>query len=291
MPGTRLKPEKKDDRVPLFLIQRSVGSSSSSNTPPSRSSPADSAHIHGWSLFFPAHWSMAFLNSLIHTGTRVGGLRERRTQVFESGSLDFPFDYPSTPAYEREALLSAQAEREAWERKPPAKRVEWKSVGTRSPWKGDWEAVLGFASVSNGDPDLLETQRGAEDMSMFQQEKMWFLRGTDVGELIYTVADSSDPGSTLLHRLNEFRSKRGLPALESNSSDTFLKSALVPVKLNICGRGAPNDLAAIYDVDPVEAGYIRSVLAKKREGDVFGDVDEKVCSEMKSPNLLALYHS
>lgn len=283
VPGTRLKPEKKDDRIPLLLVQRSIGSSASSNTPLSRSSPGELAHIHGWSLFFPAHWSMAFLNSLTYTGTRVGGLRERRTQVFESGSLDFPFDYPSTPAYEREALLSAQAERETWERKPPAKRVEWESVGTRSPWKADWEAVLGFASVSDGDPDLLETQRGAEDMTMPLKEKMWFMRGTDVGELIYAIADSSDPGSALLHRLNEFRNKRCLPVLQNNSSDTLFKSALVPIKLNICGRGAPNDLAAIYDVDPVEADYIRSILAKKREGDIFGDVDEKL-SELTAGN-------
>lgn len=281
VPGTRLKAGKKDDRIPLLLIQQSMDSSSS-NTFCSRTPSNDTVHIHGWSLFFPAHWSMAFLNALTHTGTRVGGLRERRTQMFESGLLDFPFDYPCTPAYGQEAVLSSRAEKEEWERKPPAKRVEWGSVNTRSPWKADWEIVLGFFPASTADPDLLETQRGAQ-----HQERMWFLRGIYVQEIVQSIAHTSDPGSALLHLLNSYRNKRRLPSLETNGD--ILKGALVPVKLNICGRGAPNDLAAIYEIDSVEADKIRRVLIEKRGGDVFGDADEKVCSDMKSPRML--YHA
>ncbi|GJJ13300.1 hypothetical protein Clacol_007552 [Clathrus columnatus] len=284
VPGTHLWPQKQDDRIPLLLMQRSI-CSQSSNTIPARSSPVDSMHIHGWSLFFPAHWSMAFFTSLTHTGTRVGGLRERRTQVFESGLPDFPFDYPCTIAYEQEAALSAQAEKEAWERKPPAKRVEWGSVDTRSPWRADWEVVLGFSSqldpdpASVSDPDLLRTQREPERT---QHGRMWLLRGVDVRELVHSIAHTLDPGSALLDELNRYRNKRSLASL-ALTGGVLLEGALVPVKLTICGCGAPNDLAAIYDIDPDEADKIRRLLSGKQAGDIYGDTDQKL-SELTAEN-------
>lgn len=100
---------------------------------------------------------MPFFFSLTHTGTRVGGQVERQTQAFESGTSYFPRDYPCTMSYEEYADDRACKEEETWSRKPPAKRPNYKKVGTRSPWKADWDVVLGLE-----DPSAQERDAGDE---------------------------------------------------------------------------------------------------------------------------------
>ena len=223
---------------------------------------------------------MSFFTSLIHTGTRVGGLRERRTQVFEAGSLDFPFDYPLVPAYAREEKILEKVEQERWERKPPAKRVEWESVGTRSPWRADWEVVLGMPSTRVQDmEDHLDVQkepaRPINNEIQGVPETMWLLRGPDMADIIEAASIAQDPAVTLLERINALRTKRGLDGLQISASE-LLKGALVPVKLDLCGRGNPDDLAAIYEVEHDEGKELRRMLTKKKRGDIEGDVDDEV---------------
>lgn len=224
---------------------------------------------------------MPFLTSLIFTGTKVGGLRERRTQAFESGVHDFPFDFPLTGAYEKEEELSQTVEKDRWERKPPAKRVAWETVGTRSPWRADWEVVLGFGDRGKGaGEELLGTQREVEGQGMDQDEdgirqRMWLLRGPDTPNLIDAVSRSDSPPTILLERINALRAKRMLNPFPIDADD-LLKGALVSINLNVCGRGAPDDLAAIYRAKEDEAKETRGLLEKKRWGDVEGDADEEV---------------
>ena len=105
---------------------------------------------------------MPLLSSLTHTGTRVGGQRERETQRREAGCAYYPRDYVSARGNKWWVVENAREEREMWERKPPAKRVNWEKVGTESPWEPDWEGVLGLGSGKGK-----ETQRavGREDVS------------------------------------------------------------------------------------------------------------------------------
>ncbi|KAF8582845.1 POP1-domain-containing protein [Ramaria rubella] len=287
IPGTALQPLRQDDRVPVVLIQRTAAPISSSPTP-MKSDATDGNTIHGWTILLPPHWSMAFFSTLIHTGTRIGGLRERRTQVFEAGSPDFPFDYPLTPAYDREEVISERVERERWERKPPAKRVGWDSVGTRSPWRADWEVVLGFPPRQiqkqvQEDGGLMDVQRESlddtsrtanRDKDDRAKETKWLLRGPDTPGIIEAASTALHPAATLLDMINAQRAKRALGSLQMEGRE-LLNGALVPVKLNICGRGAPDDLAAIYEVGPNEGRQIRQMLAKKKGGDVEGDVDDE----------------
>ena len=80
-----------------MLIQRSLESPldvvSHSGTIASASL---SRPIHGWTLIAPKGWGMPLLSSLTHTGTRVGGQRERETQRREAGCVYFPRDYVGT---------------------------------------------------------------------------------------------------------------------------------------------------------------------------------------------------
>lgn len=131
VPGTPLNPLRQDDRIPLLLIQRSL------------ESPSSTHGIHGWTLVFPAGWGMPFLPSLIHTGTRVGGQRERASQAFEAGAAYCPRDFPCTEFYNKCWDERAVKEKAKWDRTPPAKRANYKKLGTRSPWRADWKLCLG----------------------------------------------------------------------------------------------------------------------------------------------------
>jgi ribonuclease P/MRP protein subunit POP1 len=252
VPGTPLSALRQDDRIPALLIQRSL-EPAASVTPSSNHTPS----IHGYCLILPAGWSMPFFSSLTHTGTRVGGLRERQTQSFESGVAYFPREYPFTKAAGQEDEERAQEEQGRWERKPPAKRCNWEKVGTRSPWKPDWEVVLGL-EVGSG--EFVTTQR--DDTS---QKKIhpWLLRGPDISQILSSASKLLNPSLGLHAEINKLRLKRDQRPLESTiSADDLWRGALVRVQLKMCNRGNPGDLAVIYAVGDEEAMKWRVVLEK-----------------------------
>ena len=262
IPGTRLDPLRQDDRIPVLLIQRSLASSSS-----------DSEAIHGWTLIIPAGWSMAFLNSLIFTNTRVGGQLERQTQVYEAGAMYYPRDYPFTLAYDAYALDRESTDKSDWERKPPAKRVNFEALGTRSPWRADWEVVLGISTQDNehiGPPAFITTQREtvSETNIVEPNIKPWLLRGSDVPKILTNIFSVFDHGAAVLLEISKLRLKRGLAPLSDDvKSADLLKGALINVKISMCSRGAPQDLAAIYSLpDDLYKKWEKALLLRASGG-------------------------
>jgi ribonuclease P/MRP protein subunit POP1 len=262
IPGTRLDPLRQDDRIPVLLIQRSLASSSS-----------DSEAIHGWTLIIPAGWSMAFLNSLIFTNTRVAGQLQRQTQAYEAGTMYYPRDYPFTRAYDTYALDRESTDKGAWERKPPAKRVNFEALGTKSPWCADWEVVLGISIQEEERPDSLAfvtTQR--ETVSEMNAEKPiikpWLLRGSEVPKILSSIFSVFNHGAIVLLEINKLRLKRGLAPLSNDvKSADLLKSALINVKISMCSRGAPQDLAAIYSLtDDLYKKWGKALLLRASSG-------------------------
>jgi ribonuclease P/MRP protein subunit POP1 len=258
VPGTPLSPIRQDDRIPLLLIQRSL------------ESPSSTHGIHGWTLVIPAGWGMPFLPSLIHTGTRVGGQRERGTQAFEAGTAYFPRDFPCTEFYEKYWDECAVKEKTKWNRTPPAKRANYKKLGTRSPWRADWEVVLGLPVAPGVDENLVSAQRGPQDAMEVDKAsavRPWVLRGVEVPTILEKVTQVLDHGAGLLAEINRLRTKRGMDVLDASyRPEDLLKGALVMVRLKMVSRGAPNDLAIIYRVDDVEAKKIIQENGKTREG-------------------------
>jgi ribonuclease P/MRP protein subunit POP1 len=211
---------------------------------------------------------MPFFSSLTYTGTRVGGQRERQTQSFEAGSAYFPRDYPFTNAYISYADKREQEDKGRWERKPPAKRANFEKLGTRSPWKPDWEVVLGLdTAMIQGDGDLLPTQR-EDNFSMATVKKVrpWLLRGVGVPAILENVSNMFNHGAGLLAEMNKLRTKRTQDSLESKiRPDDLWKGALVMVQLTMCGRGAPDDLAAMYNIDDAEARRWANVFDRTKK--------------------------
>src|SRR6266404_2227492 len=173
VPGTSLRPTASDNRIPVLLIQRSVkpaSTSPSSSTPhPTQSlqrTTKPDPNLHGWTLIVPQGWGMPFLTSLVYTGTRVGGQREREHQAFEAGAVYFPRDFPTCLAYEQFAASRAIEDEERWEKKPPAKRVSWDKLSALSPWTSAWRVALRLDDAPRGeivdyetDEDIVPTQR------------------------------------------------------------------------------------------------------------------------------------
>ncbi|KAH7927632.1 POP1-domain-containing protein [Leucogyrophana mollusca] len=251
IPGTALRPLRQDDRVPILLIQRSVENATSSQQA-----------IHGWSLIVPAGWSMAFFSSLIYTGTRVAGQRERKTQAFEAGAAYFPRDYPLTPFYNRFADEREREEKEAWERKPPAKRPNFEKLKTRSPWKPDWEVVLGIQAPAQEDLVTAQRENPAPDADA-RAIRPWLLRGPEAPGIIEKALNMFNHGAALFAEINRLRTKRSMDVLGSGVRvDDLLKGALVQVRVEMYGRGCPSDLAILYRLDDVEAKLWLELLSK-----------------------------
>ncbi|KAI0345981.1 POP1-domain-containing protein [Trametopsis cervina] len=214
VPGYILKEERRDDRIPVLLIQRSV-ENVASQAPHSAFSSTPS--IHGWTLIIPAGWSMAFLPSLIHTGTRVGGQRERQTQAFESSSPFFPRDYPGTPAYHKFVVERACKEADRWGKKPKAKRPNWNKLGIENPWYPEWDALLGlrepepFQGGNDEQPEFVDAQRVYPSAGQQEQGDNGGNEGDDgmevdassaASEMEYVAAgegDNAEAGGDSLH--------------------------------------------------------------------------------------------
>ncbi|KAG8967748.1 hypothetical protein FRC05_001927 [Tulasnella sp. 425] len=290
VPGTRLQPQSSDARIPILLIQRSISPVSGL----SGSSGLSDPQMHGYLLLFPAGWSMSFWSSITHTGTRVGGLREHKSQRYESGMPHFPEDYVGTQSYDLHWEKRATEESEKWERTPKAKKPPYDRMPapSRSPghevlWKPDWDGILGLVAkqdipILGKEPDLIPTQR-PDDMdrildSIIQEGTSeleddgdvawegiggnsnssgpdlqnrngpWVLHSTHATNLLATLSSSSVSAHLeVLRHINGIRVKRGLRPLPEDDAENLTNSALVAVKIELCGRGTPDDISVIYD--------------------------------------------
>lgn len=231
---------------------------------------------------------MPFLNSLTHTGTRVGGLRERRTQHFESSMPSFPEDYPTTDPHREYVSDRGKEERERWERTPPAKRCNYEKLGTKNPWVPDWEELLGLEGSQTSDEEALETELipaqpnpdeigmdvdANQEMEEMEQEseiklRPWLLRGPSGLEILHAAAsteDDSTAAATVLAAIDSLCRASNLRPCGVPASDLF-RSALVMVKILVCGRGSPDDMALIYELDVAEEEKWRAALERKKKG-------------------------
>lgn len=218
---------------------------------------------------------MAFFPSLTFTGTRVGGQRERQTQAFETGTPCFPRDYPSSSGYDTYASAREQEEKAKWERKPPAKRPNFEKLETRSPWRADWEVVLGLKSADvarEEEAGFVTTQREEPIVEEDQGTKTigpWLLRGSEVPNILSSVSKLFNHAAGLLQEINRLRLKRGCDPLDGSiKADELLKAALVSVRVKMCKRGAPDDLALIYSMTDDESKKWEKALPKRRSNGV-----------------------
>ncbi|KZS93212.1 POP1-domain-containing protein [Sistotremastrum niveocremeum HHB9708] len=226
-PGTRLRPLRQDDRIPIMLVQKSIGTADSS--------------MHGWTLLIPKGWSMPFFTSLTHTGSRVGGLRERLYQSFESGVRHFPSDYPSTSAYLSYVQEQAAIAEDLEARRPIAKRPPKVIPRERSKETVAWRAIQ---HIPYSDETLLAADRNSEASN--PSKTSWLLRGSELISLLNTLGDSPEPEAALQDRITDIRKSYGV--VSESITPLRLDEALVTVRVSMSGRGVPVDLCEIYSI-------------------------------------------
>ncbi len=286
IPGTKLTPLRQDDRIPVLLIQNSLEHSRNAES------------IHGWTLIIPSGWGMAFFSSLIYTGTRVGGQRECQSQSFEAGVPYFPRDFPLTVAGEEYAAEKETEERAIWGRKPPAKRPKFEKLRTRSPWRPDWDVVLGKMKEKSGDKEgFVSTQReGEDDSAMVEEEdenvmksmKPWLLCGDDVPSLVGKLCNVSAPTIILRSELNASRAKCSLDPLIGISSLDLLNGALVSVRVKMHRRGSPDDVAMLYAMSDEEILEWEKDINKSVAEEVI-DIDEEDRSKVNTSIYMKIW--
>lgn len=146
-PGQYPDPLPTDPRIPVLLY-----TSPSSGTAKRQSK---------WSLLLPWKCVAPVWYSLMYTPLssgaqpRFGGLDETRNLALEHGQPWFPADFPSTQSGWEWELRERSRKKEAWERRPKSKRVNWEGLDLGPDAKG--EIGLGWACdwrrLVDGRPD------------------------------------------------------------------------------------------------------------------------------------------
>jgi ribonuclease P/MRP protein subunit POP1 len=212
----------------------------------------------------PPSWSMPFLSSLVHTGTRVVGLSARHHQRLESRSPHFPDDYIGVPAYTDMVTGRAKIERAKWERIPKGKRVNFEALGVTHPWLSDWDGLVGSPPSGAILADLIPTERVVEESPV---RKPWLFSFSEIDQLIRDAADSQqDSGiQVFAERINFHRARRGLPTIDDDLIPELFDSALVNVHVDMLGRGNPSDRAILYGCNTQEemSGWVAAIESQR----------------------------
>lgn len=253
VPGTRLALTSNDDIVPVMLIQRSVGPAAQATSSDSPSSSPSSNHaLSGWTLIVPVGWGMPFFHSLVYANTRVGGQRERAQQFYEAGEPHFPSDYPCSVAFTEHEMRRESEDKGYWDRRPPAKRPNYRKLGTAWPWRCEMGRIIRHRLDPFFPDRAFERQ---ED-----ERALWLVPGHVVRHYLSAVIASGNSneakiqdtqprlnaaGAKLVQRLMQHRVENTVV----NSDDDRLRlheAALVRVRIEPCGRGKIDPLALLY---------------------------------------------
>ncbi len=94
----------------------------------------------------------------------------------------------------------------------------------------------------------------------------WLL-ASPITEFVPQIANSSNPCNQLLKVINAFRTQRSMTALPTTAATDLSSSALVHVKVEMLGRGSPDDMAMIYKLRVEERGdWLRAYELEKSLG-------------------------
>ena len=187
VPGTPLLLSNRESRVPVMVVQR--GGSQSID------GKGASDWGAGCDVLVGAGWGATLWQLLVHSGARVGGLREWRHFLLEVG-------LPGGGGEEDSALGSAEREKCLLEKKaehfrlPPDKRVNFAVLGLgRSCWARPWGALLTQWAIDS------DTKVGEEDYHAIREKEV--LRKLAEGEAI----DIDDGDRSLVPVLLEVEGK------------------------------------------------------------------------------------
>ncbi len=227
LPGSRLRLDIKDDRVPIMVIQTSRQNKNSDENP-----------VHGFLILLPSGWAMPFWQSLVFTGSLIGGVDERRIQHQEAGLSSFPEAFPATESYRDWWTRVETHDVRRWQRRPPAKRLNLSGLGPQRGWQPDWKLVAQHAQDEGG--------ISQEELAIHGEAEVepWLLP-PNLAEPILGCQGTAQAERELERICCGHRQR-----LDLQSGSTFsrlsLSECLVQVVIEYTGRGKPSGNAAIF---------------------------------------------
>ncbi|KAG0244945.1 hypothetical protein BGW41_005544 [Actinomortierella wolfii] len=276
VPGTKLPTLDTDARIPILLLQRE-GKPSLGPAPGSVASTAGASREYdcGWTLAVPKGWGMAFWKSFIFVGAKVGGMRERRSFHFETRQSCFPYDYPSTTAYEAYMEQYSTEAKAAYDRKPVAKRVNYTKLGVEDPFAANWTKCLKVNAKQSGSTE--------EQLASIDNGSIWVLQTAALLDALRGLARQPRKGienavpltlealntAVIQEKLQEIYHKRGLSLSEERIGSVKIEHAVVRVAIDFLGRGTSSMNGRIYAVpeDKYEAWCAKVRLRGKRDAE------------------------
>ncbi|KAF8985601.1 hypothetical protein BGZ46_003296 [Entomortierella lignicola] len=248
VPGTKLVATDSDSQIPVILMQRE-GQPQIQRAPGGGSSEYEC----GWTLMLPKGWAMPFWKSMIFAGARPGGLRERRSFHFETRQSCFPYDFPSTAAYEVYAEECKEKAEAKYGRKPVAKRINYSKMGVEDPFGASWIKPLkaGIKMLGVSEDDANSVTLNEHGIWLLQTPKLV----TALTEIARSTGETKSPEETpikltlslLNHTITEFLkglSKSILPNLTQPTQR--VEEALIRVGVDFLNRGTVGMNGMIY---------------------------------------------
>jgi ribonuclease P/MRP protein subunit POP1 len=232
VPGTKLQMTAEDSQIPLLLIQRGGPTFNKSGI---RQQPLSSHElIEGWTVIIPRGFGLAFWKSLVFAGARVAGYDDVRAMHFESGFPCFPQDYPGTRAFEVNRQLVKKAAQAIWEKRPPAKRVNYIKRGVDHPFE------CAFETLSTIDHMEVESQ-----CNLAVRPTSALMLGEKLVSSLLSTTDESAYQSTVNALLRNRQLNIQLPLLQ-------IDDALIKVRAKYIDRGKPSANAMVFVLEDLD---------------------------------------
>ncbi|KAL3472329.1 ribonucleases P/MRP protein subunit POP1-domain-containing protein [Aspergillus californicus] len=232
-PGKYPPPQPADPQIPVIIMATRTGSQ-----PKNSNSPGTWTILLPWKCVLPVWYSLMYYPLSSGGNIRFGGLKQQQQLAFEAGEPWFPGDFPGTRAGWKWGLREREAAKQAWERRPKGRRVEFDSLDLGTGQKGeigrgwacDWERLV---------TPTTDTPTGKEHNTENKQEQ-----GTEKGDKpAETETQRGAAGPPLdIHQLPSSQAKSAI----TNSATTISGSTLATVKIALHSRGTPTPCARIY---------------------------------------------
>ncbi|GAA5918262.1 hypothetical protein JCM1841_002134 [Sporobolomyces salmonicolor] len=302
VPGTPLRPLAQDDRIPLLLTQRTLAPSSSSSAPMSSFTLILPS---GWAMpFFSSlaystprigglrERSLQFYEAGAprfpedYPGTQAFGEWEERREQSERGYWERrpPAKRPNYQKLgtkepwrvEMEGVLERAwgegGEEEQEEGDLTAKEQE-KGKGTEKQPAASCSAQTGIlppppaaatsSKTKEGGPYVVPLKVAKEVVSAVASRQPTSPSSSAM-ELDPASSSSHNPAQSLQHSL--FAAWRSRSEMKENDAHHLLRDAMVRVRLTPYGRGVPEDLGLVYELEDEQMGEVRAKLAGRRKG-------------------------
>ncbi len=190
-------------------------------------------------------------------------MRERHNHHFESGIACFPYDFPGTKSYENFSNEQKKITQLEYNKRPPAKRPNFKKLQVDSPFEPPFYQLVGIDPKESR--DYVHEKNSMDVTEEFKEQIPWLLQGLKHIRILENSKNSSEEFSQALStQIIQAFITRGIN-LESGTVSFDLNKALVHVRIEFLARGLPGPNSIIYKVDKIKYDHWVNILKNRKD--------------------------